>query len=102
MFLQGVSCTPDLLTRALVDHVLERNLKNLKLFQFFPLGETPYLRDELKGRIRMTTAFASKIYALDFIVRQILQGRCQRWYLRFHSYNYRGFTHTLPKKARRV
>ncbi|KAH9284073.1 4-hydroxybutyrate coenzyme A transferase [Echinococcus granulosus] len=66
IFMQGSVSTPAALETMLLSHVLDKKLRNLKLFQFYPLGPTPYFAEEFRGRIRMSTAYGS-IYCRDAI-----------------------------------
>ncbi|KAM7535343.1 hypothetical protein Aperf_G00000090060 [Anoplocephala perfoliata] len=66
IFLQGAAAMPRMLRDMLLSHVLENKLRNLKLFQFYPLGPIPYIAEEYRGRIRMSTAYGSK-YCRDAI-----------------------------------
>ncbi|VDN13931.1 unnamed protein product [Dibothriocephalus latus] len=60
VFIQGASASPTLLTNALHDYVLEKKLKNIRIYQHLPLGDLAYLRDDSKGHFKLSTTYSSK------------------------------------------
>uniref|UniRef100_A0A183SP64 Acetyl-CoA hydrolase n=1 Tax=Schistocephalus solidus TaxID=70667 RepID=A0A183SP64_SCHSO len=56
----GASASPTLLTNALYEYVMEKKLKNIRVYQHLPLGDLAYLRDDARGHFKLSTSYSSK------------------------------------------